>query len=319
MKHTLGYIIETDEDVALTYVETAYPPYYQPEWVRDVNEFDSIDDVDPNDVSTPELIRVQNGGGYTYYFKALRVPWNTVSFRISVLIDGVEGNSSFIYDGYETFVRARRVGSEIYTKIQKNKGKTERTSDIVISYRSDDSIQTRVRIIQEACDVSLKILSCEVDEGNTSTEYPVDSNTFEYELKTLTEKTDAVKQSLKITMDVRGIRNRFFVKSIKEYAEVGEIDNTYVYMDGKYYKKKQKYVDGDLVSYYSEAIVIDNMAYQLKTYDNAFHVEMQSNNVVVFSNYGRVFLDNNVFYLITLANYDDINTTCEIKLTYSID
>ena len=317
MEHTIGYIIETDNDVRLEYVQAEYAPYYQPEWVQGVNDFSSITDVNPNEVGTPDLVRVTNGSDYTYYYKTLIVPWYTVNFRISVLIDGTEGNNSFVYDGYNSFVKTRRVGSEIYTTVQKNKHAEKREASITISYRSDDSVNTVVRIAQEPCDIKLKILTCEVNNGDNTVEYPVASDTFEYEFDTLTDKSDVQKQSLKFTMDVHGVRNRFFVKSIREYVEVGEIDQTYKYMDGKYYRRQQRYVDGDFVTYYAEAVVIDNMGYQMKNYDKAFHVETPNNNTVIFTNYGRVFLENNAFYLITLANYDDINTTCQIKITYA--
>lgn len=317
MQHTIGYIIETDDNVRLEYVQTSYTPYYQPVWEHGVNEFDDISDVDPNSVDTPYLVRVPNGVDYDYFLKTLRTPWSTTNFRIVVLIDGVEGNNSFVYDGYNSFVKTHRVSSEIYTTVQKNKYKTERDATITLSYRSDDGINTTIRILQEPCDIKLKILTCEINDGASIIEVPVASDSFEYQFDTLTDKSDYNKQSLRFTMDVHGVRNKFFVKCIKEYVEIGEIDQTYKYMNGKYYQRQQRYVDGDFVSYYAEAVVIDNIGYQLKTYDNAFQVETPDNNTVIVSNYGRVYLENNAFYLITLANYDDINTVCEIKITYA--
>jgi hypothetical protein len=317
MKHTISYIIETDDNVRLQYVEMDYAPYYQPEWIHGINDFNSIDDVDPNEIGTPDIVRIFDGSIYRYYHKTLIVPFSTVNFRVSVLIDGFEGNNSFVYDGYNTFLKTRRVGSEIYTTVQKNKRNEERTAEIRISYSSDDSINTVLRILQEPCNIKLKIISCEANNGVETILYPVASDTFEYEFDTLTSKSDVQKQSLKFTMDVHGITNRFFVKSIREYVEIGEIDETYKYMDGKYYRRQQRYVDGDFVTYYAEATVIDNIGYQMKNYDKALHVDTPDNKTVIFTNYGRVFLENNAFYVITLANYDDINTTCQIKITYA--
>ena len=317
MVHTIGYIIETDDDVRLEYSQSSFVPYSQPVWEYGVNEFDNISDVNPNDVDTPDLVRVINGSDYDYYYKTLFVPWGSVSFRVSVLVDGVEGSNSFVYDEYTTFIKTRKVGSEIYVNVQKNKRREKRDGNITISYRSDDSINRVIRIIQAPCDTKLKILSCEVNDGENIVEIPVASDTFEYQFDTLTDKTDFTKQSLKFTMDVRGLRNKFFVKSVREYVEVGEIDETYKYMDGKYYKRMQKYTNGNFVTYYAEATVIDNIAYTYRNYDNAFKVENPSNNTIVFTNFGRIFMENNAFYMITLANYDDINVTCEINLTYA--
>ena len=317
MNHTISYIIETNDNVRLQYVEMAYTPYYHPEWVHGINDFNSIGDVDPNEIGTPDIVRISDGSIYRYYHKTLIVPCSTVNFRVSVLIDGLEGNNSFVYDGYNTFLKTRRVGSEIYTTVQKNKRNEERTAEISISYSSDDTTNTVLRILQEPCNIKLKIISCEANNGNDTIVYPVASDTFEYEFDTLTSKSDVQKQSLKFTMDVHGVTNRFFVKSIREYVEVGEIDETYKYMDGKYYRRQQRYVDGDFVTYYAEATVIDNIGYQMKNYDKALYVDTPDNKTVIFTNYGRVFLENNAFYVITLANYDDINTTCQIKITYA--
>ena len=315
--HTIGYIIESDDNVRLEYIQASYVPYYQPDWIHGVNDFDSISDVSADSTETPDLVRVVNGDDYNYYFKTLIVPWYETNFRISVLIDGVEGNNSFVYDGYNSFIKRRRVGSEIYTTVERNKKQEERDTTLTISYRSDDGVNRVLRISQEPCDISLKILSCEVNDGATTTTVPVASSTFEYQFDTLTDKTDYNKQTLAFTMDVHGYRKKFYVKSIREYVEVGEIDSTYKYMDGKYYKRNQKYVDGDFVSYYSEATVIDNMAYEMVRYDNAFHIETPDDNTVIINNYGRVYMENNAFYIVTLANYDDISTTCQIKLTYA--
>lgn len=317
MAHTIQYIIETDDDVRLEYIESPYVPYFQPEWIEGVNDFNSIDDADPNNIDTPYLIRVSSSSGYAYYTKTLRLSWNTVNFRILILIDGAEGSNSFVYEGYNSFVKTKRVGSEIYATVQKNKHSESREAIINISYCSDDTINTTLRILQEPCDIQLKILTCEINNGNDTVEYAVASDAFEYEFDTLTDKSDIQKQSLKFTMDVHGITKRFFVKSIREYVDVGEIDETYKYMNGKYYRRQQRYIDGDFVTYYAEAVVIDNIGYQMKNYDKAFHIETPDNVTLILTNYGRVFLENNAFYIVTLANYDDINTTCQIKIKYA--
>jgi hypothetical protein len=317
MAHTMGYIIETDALVSMQYDKTLFVPATLPTWVPGVNEFASISMVDPYDYTTPDLVRVPVGGDYDYYFKTLHIPWFVTKFIISVTIDGVEGNGSFIYEGFNSFIKMRRVGSEIYCSAKMNKKRDERNAIITITHRSSDADFATVRVVQDPCDIRLNIISCLVDDGTTQTTVSVGSKTFDYVIDTLTDKTDCDKQSLAFTMDVSGVKNKYFVKSIKEYVELGPIDSTYRYMNGKFYRRAQKYVNGNFVTYYAEATVINNIAYELKNYDGAFSIEMLPGNVISFTSYGRVFMENNAIYQITLANYDDINETCEITIRYA--
>lgn len=316
MSHTIGYIIETNhiDDLRLEYLETSNVLYNQPTWIPGVNEFADISLVDPDDVESKDFVRVPDGdGGYTYYYKTLIVGQNTVDFRVSVVIDGDEGNNSFVYENNDSFVSTQRVATEIYVKVAKNKKRETRNSQIVISHRADPSVAVTLYIQQEARDIDIKILTCTVD----GVEFPINSKNFEYQFDTLTDKTDVYEQTLDFTLELKGITNKFYVKSIKEYVQIGEIDSTYKYDNGKYYKRRQKLVKGNFVTYYAEVMVVDNMAYNLKKYDNAFKIVKPADNKLTISNYGRVYFEPDAFYIITLCNYDDINETCTIKLTYA--
>lgn len=317
MAHTIGYILETDDNITLEYTQMEFAPYFQPEWEYGVNEFASISDVNPNDFGSPDLVRCPSGTNYLYYLKTLYVPWQTTSFRVSVVIDGVEGNNSFAYDSYIPFVKTKRVGTEIYCTVLKNKKKEERTGNLTINYRSDESVSTTINIVQKPCEIELKLLSCMVNDGSNEREILIGSSSFEYQFDTLTDRTDCDKQSLVFELDIRGWRNKYFIKSVKEYFSVGEIDETYKLKNGKYYHRETKLVNGEVVTYYNEALVIDNIAYKYKNYDNGLSIKIDEDKKLRIANYGRIYMEENALYLITLANSDDINKTCTIKLTYA--
>lgn len=316
MEHTLRYIIESDDDIVIRYVQLSYTPEVQPEWVYGVNDFDSIEDVDPENVDSPDIVRIHNDEEYDYYVKTLIVPYETTNFRICVVIDGVEGNGSFICENNSGFVTTKRVGSEIYTTVDINKTRTDRNTTVTINYRSDESINATVTVQQKPCDITLKMTSCEVDDGEEIYDILLNSDKFEYTFKPLTDKYSKKKQKLTFTMDVHGLTRTFYVKNIIKYSEIGEIDNTYKIINGEFYKRRQKLVNGEFVSYYDKAVVINNIGFQLTPYDDAFYVE-KNGNKVSFTNYGRVFMEENAFYVITLANNDDIDVTCKITLHYS--
>ena len=313
VEHKIGYIIESDDDVRIEYVREEYEPYFQPEWVNGVNSFSNTDDVDPNSVDSPDLIRVSEDSGYGYYSKTLILPWKTANFRILVVIDGVEGNNSFVYEGYNTFIKTRRDSSKIYATVKDNRSHSNRSGAIRITHSSDANSSATLKILQDECDIRIGMLSCVVNGGE---EIPISPNLFEYEFDTLTGISDGKKEFIKIKVLATGVTNKFYIKSIKEYVAIGEIDNTYKYIDGKFYKSMLKWSNGNYVTYRAEALVIDNIGYQPKKYDNAFDIKMGTDSTITITNYGRVFMEPNATYIITLANYDDIDVTCEIRLVY---
>lgn len=317
MRHTIGYIIESDDNVWIDYVHSDSIPYTQPEWVEGVNEFADISQVDPYDYNTPVFVRVGDGNEWDYYFKTLHVPQTLTNFKISVLIDGVEGNTSFVYSGYNSFIQTKRVGSEIYTTVTRNNKKVERSGNIRINYSSDTTCATTVYITQEACEISLNMVGCNVDDNGEESYIPINSKDFTYTFDTLTEKTDGWEQRLTFDMDIQGIHKKYFIKSIKQYVEVGDIDNTYTYIDGKYYQRQQKLVNDGFVTYYAEVPVIGNKAYRIKPYDKGLKTVIGTDKSFTITNYGRMFLEANAFYVVTLANYDDISDTCNITLYYA--
>lgn len=316
--HSIGYIIESDENIRVEYVQEENEPYFQPEWVEDVNAFNDITDVDPYDTESPEMVRIGQNEPFSYYTKTLICEWPMTKFRICVAIDGVEGNTSFRYDGYNSFIRTRRESSDIYVTLDKNKTEEDRYGVITITHNSEPETVCNVRIKQEKCNIGLSFLSCTIEDGtNDAYEMPIHTDSFEYTFEKLTDVQTPKKQSLSFSILPTGITNRFYVKNISKYAVIGEIDDTYTFSGGKYYKDMPKMSNGEYVTKRVEVKVLDNIAYNPAEYDGAFEISIKDNNTLLVTNYGRVYMEDDAIYVITLANYDNIKYTLEILMKYA--
>lgn len=317
MQHTIGYIINTDNDrIHLEYREMEYAPSVSIEWIDGVNSFSSLDEADPYEYDSAPIIRVVNGENITYYQRTLMLDEGINNFTVSVLIDGVEGKTSFIVEEYVPFLSHKVVGSEVYFSVSANKTQHKRYGTISFMHRANENINDILYIEQEECNISIMLEKCYADNGEYSVEYTINNNEFEYQFDTLTDKTDVNKQTLDFRLLLEGPHRSFFVKTIKQYVQIGEIDETYKYMDGEFYQRRQKLVKDRFVTYYAKVMVIDNMVYDLQSFDNGLKIEKRDNNLLI-TNFGRTFLCDDSFYLITICNYDDVKSECTIKITYA--
>lgn len=317
MQHTIGYIINTDNDrIHLEYREMEYAPSVSIEWIDGVNSFSSLDEADPDEYDSAPIIRVVNGENITYYQRTLMLDEGINNFTVSVLIDGVEGKTSFIVEEYVPFLSHKVVGSEVYFSVSANKTQHKRYGTISFMHRANENINDILYIEQEECNISIMLEKCYADNGKYSVEYTINNNEFEYQFDTLTDKTDVNKQTLDFRLLLEGPHRSFFVKTIKQYVQIGEIDETYKYMDGEFYQRRQKLVKDRFVTYYAKVMVIDNMVYDLQSFDNGLKIEKRDNNLLI-TNFGRTFLCDDSFYLITICNYDDVKSECTIKITYA--
>lgn len=316
--HSIGYIIESDENIRVEYVQEENEPYFQPEWVEGVNAFNDIMDVDPYDAESPEMVRIGQNEPFSYYTKTLICGWTTTKFRICVTVDGMEGNASFRYDGYNTFIRTRRSSSDIYVTLDKNRTEEDRYGVITITHNSEPETVCNIKIKQEKCNLGLSFVSCTIEDGtNDAYEISIRSGSFEYVFEKLTDVQKTIPQSLLFSIIPTGITNRFYVKNISKYAVIGEIDSTYIFSGGKYYKDMPKISNGEYVTKRVEVKVFDNIAYKPAEYDGAFEISIKDNNTLLVRNYGRVYMEDDAIYVITLANYDNIKYTLEIVLRYA--
>jgi hypothetical protein len=62
------------------------------------------------------------------------------NFTVSVLIDGVEGKTSFIVEEYVPFLSHKVVGSEVYFSVSANKTQHKRYGTISFMHRANENI-----------------------------------------------------------------------------------------------------------------------------------------------------------------------------------
>lgn len=316
MKHTIGYIINAYNDgVRMEYRNIESVPDTGIVWIDGVNSFTSLDDVDVNDYDSPTYIRIDDSGNYTYYRRTLMVDEGVNNFTISVLIDGVEGRTSFIVEEYVMFLTHKVVGSEVFVAVSANKTEIERIGTINIIYSSNDSIKATLFIEQEKCEVGLLLGKCVIDDGHEVTETMVNDTNWEYTFDTLTDQTDIDEQNLTFDVWSIGPHGKYFVKNITQYVQIGTLDDTYRLMDGEWYTRKSKYVEGRFVYYYGKVSVIDGFVYDTQKYDKGLKINAMPDKLSI-TNYGRVFMSKNSYYVVTICNYDNVKKECTITLRY---
>lgn len=313
--HTLSYYIETNNDeIRLEYREIQYTPA-SVIWQNGVNAFRYLNQVDPEEVGSPEYVRI-GLNEYAYYKKYLIVPVRETTFSIHVLVDGSEDNTSFNYDVFSDFMTCTTCGSEIIVSTKTNNDLLPKNSSFTIKHNTGNADNLYISVYQDYTHVQLAFESYTAESFGEVATGTIQGLTFEHTFKWLTEKTSPSSEKLTLELLVIGPRNRFFVKSIEKYDSLGELDDTYVYSNGGYFRVKQKYTDGEMVTYHDPVIVGDNgLVYDDVRYENDLDIVVSGNNLVV-TNYGRCFLSEDAFYVITLANSDDVTNVCTLTIRY---
>lgn len=317
MVHSIEYIIKTNSDSAhLEYRQTNYTPSESDVWVEGYNSFSDIGEADPDNLDSPLIVRVVDGGIITYYRRTLMVGEGVNNFTVSVLIDGIEGRTTFIVEEYTMFLNHRVVGSDIYVSVSANRTELERTGTITIKYTPNENIKTVLYIEQEKCEVGMLFGNCIIDRNGESSVDIINSGEFEYTFDTLTDQTDGNMEKLTLDVAAIGPHRKYFVKTIRQYVQIGPLDDTYRLMGGEWYRRKTKYVKGRFVYYYAKVSVIDGQVYDVQKYDKGLKIDAMPDKISI-TNYGRVFMVPNSYYVVTLANYDNVKKECVAILRYS--
>lgn len=319
MSSHLSYIIETNGEngVEAVWHLLSYVPN-SIVWEENVNSFSSVDLFpNPESVDSPDYVRAGNGT-YEYYRKAIEMPSKAASFILSVLIDGSEENGGFYYDSFSSFLTITKDVSVLNVCSKDNLGATVREGIIKITSNQYNETE-EVYIVQNYTPVHL-ILESFVYEGldgiiaNT-----INSNLFEHAFYWLTNETSPNSERLTIEVLATGPRNGFIVKDVEKYVYEGELNNLYTYSstNQKYYKTLQKCSDGGLETVYEEVIYDESTSSVLKKikYENDLNI-VKNGNTITITNYGRCFLQNDAYYVITLANVDKMNITNKITIKY---
>ena len=325
MSH-VSYIIETNGEngVYLEYVLLSYEPATIT-WVNGENSFgmgEPLPDVDTQ--SAPTYARRWNGDGWDYYRRTVKMPSKTTSFLLSVLIDGAENNGGYVYDTFTSFFTTTPKGGllEVVSKTNTSLGEREGT----ITIKDNQYGETlEVFVVQECTSIALSLISYTSygmnGEQSGMVPRPM-SLSFPHTFYWLTEQTAFNKETLSVEVGAMGPRNGYIILDISKFVYDGELDESCVYSmeTGKYYKTLQRCTNGGLETV-SEEIIFDNTTQAVYTkvrYTNDLTV-VKNGNYVNITSYGRCFIEDDAYYVITLANVDDLETTCEIVLRYTND
>lgn len=322
MASHLSYVIETNGEngVRLVYLPIGYAPSSVHQWENGVNSFASeepLPDADSQDA--PTYVRRWNGDGWNYYRRTVVMPSKSAAFMLSVLVDGSEHNGGFTYDVFSSFMDTAMDGGLVSVTSRTNLDVSDREGTISVTDNTYGEL-LQVYVLQERTPIGLALATYRFiglngeDSGSISTH-----GSFSYTFHWLTPKTSLDRESLEVTVAVTGPRNGFIVRDVSEYAYEGELDGNCVYSTetGKYYKIRQRCVDGGLETVYDE-IVFDPDAqavYSKVKYGNDLNI-VKSGDVVTITSYGRCFLQDDAYYIITLSNVDDLETSCEIIIRY---
>lgn len=313
----LTYIVETNGEngVEIEYLQIEYVPQ---DVVWDSNntfqENEELPDADSFD--NPEYVRRMEEGDYAYYRRMVHLPAKSATFSLYILSDGVRINYTFTE--YSDFIITVRQGDSILVKSRTNVSGTGRNGDIsVVSNLNGQTLI--VPLFQDYEPVRMRLLSYHYENADGDGTGLINSNTFEHTFHWLTEKTSPNKETLEVEVLSTGPRNGYIIRDVSEYAYAGELDNSYMYSESTdiYYQTVQT-CDGDTLLMVDEEVIFDTSTegvFKKVKYDNDLKIIRDGNHVRI-TNYGRCFLQEDAYYVITLSNVDDLEETASIVVRY---
>ena len=323
MQH-LSYIIETNGENGCTvaYVEIDYTPS-NIVWVANVNSFAMSHDLpDAEDYLSPEYVRQATGAPnvYKYYRKTVCVPSKSSTFMVGVLVNGAQANA-YVFDNFSDFLSIVKQGAMLNVKSGTNIERVLRNGTITIAdttYGETISIP----IVQSYTPIGLQLSSYESDSIDGESEGEIGAVSFEHTFHWLTKKTSGDKEWVEFVVDVSGPRNAFIIYDVSEYVYKGQMDATYGYSGetGKYYETIQVCSNNGLQTIQREVEYDEDSegVYGKVRYGNDLKIDKVGNRVRI-TNYGRCFLEDDAYYVVTLANADDLRNTVTIVIRYVDD
>jgi hypothetical protein len=316
----LSYIVETNGEngVEITYRLLDYVPQ---DIVWDSgNTFEEDEDLpDAEQFESPEFVRRMESDEYSYYQRVISMPPKTASFSLYVLSDGVRIDYDFTI--YSSFLIAFRQGASIIVRSKTNVSGSDRNG--TISIVSNLSGQTLViPIFQEYEPIRMYLLNYSYENMDGDGFGEINTTTFEHTFHWLTEKTSPSKETFEVEVLSSGPRNGYIIRDVAEYAYAGELDSTFVYSptSENYYQTVQT-CEGDILLMVDEEAIFDVQnegVYKKVKYNSDLKI-VRDGNLVRITNYGRCFLQNDAYYVITLSNVDDLREFASIVVRYVSD
>ena len=316
----LSYIVETNGEngVRLEYHILDYVPL---DVVWDgTNTFpDGADLPDVEDADSPEYVRRMEGSEYAYYRRVVFMPSKSATFSLYILSDNTPVEYS--YDAYSSFLELFRQGDALLVVSRTNVSGDDLNGVIsVVSNLSGETLT--VPVFQEYDPIRMRLLTYVYENMDGDGNGIINDVTFEHTFHWLTQKTSPDKETLEVEVWASGPRNGFIIRDVSEYAYVGELDESYVYSttSNSYYQTVQTCDGGNLLMV-SEDVIFDTQCqgvFKKVRYNNNLKVVRLGNSVKI-TNYGRCFLQDDAYYVVTLANVDGLKETASIIIRYASD
>lgn len=314
---SLGYIVETNgENGVLVFY---HPLNYVPQDV----EWDAHNTVpngsvlpNPELYDSPEYVRRIENGTYAYYRRSILVPSKPSTFSLYVLRDGTR--SEYSYEEYSSFLTLFRQGDALLVKSRANVSGSEREGAISLALNIDGGTLI-VPIVQEYEPVRMMLLGyrCECSGGEEIG--TINNVRYEHTFHYLTNQMSPNKERLEIDVKSTGPRSNYVIRDISEFVYVGEVgvSGYYSSSSGTYFQTTTT-CDGGNVLIASEELIFDNVTegiYKKVEYCSDLKV-VKNGSTIIITNYGRCFLQNDAYYVITLSNVDDLRESCHIIIRY---
>jgi hypothetical protein len=313
----LSYIVETNGEngVQIVYRLLDYVPQ-NVVWDSDNTFPESSDLPDAELPESPEYVRRMEDDEYAYYRRAISMPPKSATFSLFVLSDGT--HVEYAYEVYNSFLTVFHQGDALLVKSTTNVSGDGKNGVISIVPNLDGNTLS-IPVFQEYEPVRIMLLSYSYENMDGDGCGNINGMVFEHIFHWLTSKASPEKETLEVEVLSTGPRNGYIIRDVSEYAYLGEMDETYVYSesDGKYYRIVQLCEGGDIVTKYEEVIfdAATQSVYKKVRYNSDLKV-VRDGNFVKITNYGRCFLQNDAYYVITLSNADDLSETASITIRY---
>jgi hypothetical protein len=227
----------------------------------------------------------------------------------------------YTYEAYSSFLTFFRQGEALLVVSKTNTSGSDKNGVISV-FPNNGAPSFQIQIMQDYTPVKLKLISFEYEDSDGGSIGPIDNVSYEHTFHWLTSKESPDKEWVDIDVCPTGPRNGFIVRDVSEFVYSGELDESYMYSqsEGKYYHITTVCNNGNILMADEEAIfdTQTESVYRKVKYNSDLNIT-RNGNVLRITNYGRCFLQNNAYYVITLSNVDDLSETCVIVVIYVED
>lgn len=320
MNKFLSYIVTVvSGEIGFAYEESDIIPI-SVEWVEDINSFASEEEIPTPDEVTPYYVRLSEGGGYSYFRKALTVGKDGGTVSVAVSMGGIPDSPMFsAYNMPCEWVSVSKSYGVLNISISPNGTESDRSVDMVIENEFDRNDAIHLYILQEHEDYAVIPLEAVISDCRGDHAVDIDQYKVSCTFDSLVEQTDCPSQTLHVSVSVKGGLGMFSVKRTEEYECVGILaESPDIYgNNGKWYQKVTGYRGGYPYDSFVEVVVHDGKAYRRCPYDNALSVSSDRKTFIEITSYGQAYTGKDHFYVITLAHRDDFSKKCIVEAFFA--